>query len=416
MLVTPSDALITILDNILNQINDLNKIEYNKKGRKYKFVNNNFQRIREEDKHLIIYPQCASDNLALISAYSILQSINNGQILDDFPDFCLCIVGVAQLIEANHWYEEENSSVINYTQSNFEYTAELKENALKFHEGFTDEHFNMGANLLICSKLNFLHTDHHIGTKLEGYYMKYYINKYFGADALNSVDILIALKSFVHWANIKGILYKLEVPNLSISDELKEKFDSFPDPVPDLKVNVYERFPSGTSKYSLIRKSIDNLADFKYSTLIPFPSGENYDLNWLYGLCHDIETNPIKYHLRSSVKGLCADAVNLNELNSKRSGQIASLLNLISLVINIFSDTGSEYLLQNSKIPKFSDTVIESNREYYDQLMKINDKIEDYEEKGWNADDITLRLATKSYRSLFDEVMEMRTIYSDDYE
>lgn len=416
MLVTPSDALITILDNILNQINDLNKIEYNKKGRKYKFVNNNFQRIREEDKHLIIYPQDLSKNLSIVSSYSILASINNGQILEDFPDFCLCIVGIAKLIETNQWYEEENSSVINFTQSNFKFTPELQESALKFHQDFNDDHFKMGVNLLICSKLNFLHTDHHIGTKLEGYYMKYYINKYFGIDALNSNDILVALKSFVHWANIKGILYKLDIPNINISDELKLKFESFPDPEPDLKINVYERYPSGTSKFSLIRKSIDNLADFKYSKLIPYPTEANFDLNWLYNLCHDIETNPIKYHLRSSVKGLCADAINLNDLNSSHSGQIASLLNLISLIINIFNETGSEYLLQNSKIPKFNDKLIENNKEYYDQLIKVNENIVNYESKGWNADDITLRLATSSYRSLFDEVMEMRQKFSDDYE
>ena len=57
-----------------------------------------------------------------------------------------------------------------------------------------DNHVSMGLNLMIASKLNFLHTDHHIGTKLEGHYMKYFIESYFGEDALLSHDVLIALK------------------------------------------------------------------------------------------------------------------------------------------------------------------------------------------------------------------------------
>ena len=57
----------------------------------------------------------------------------------------------------------------------------------------------MGVNLMIASKLNFLHTDHHIGTKLEGYYMKYFIESYYGEEALLSHDVLVALKSCVHW-------------------------------------------------------------------------------------------------------------------------------------------------------------------------------------------------------------------------
>ena len=50
---------------------------------------------------------------------------------------------------------------------------------------------------------------------------------------------------------------------------MKKCFDNFPDPMEELKLNVYDRYPSGTSKYSLIRKSIDILADWEFSKLIP---------------------------------------------------------------------------------------------------------------------------------------------------
>ncbi|ODV68322.1 hypothetical protein HYPBUDRAFT_146914 [Hyphopichia burtonii NRRL Y-1933] len=415
-MVSASDALITISDNILNQIDELNRVEYNKKGRKYKFVNNNFQRIREEDKHLIIYPENLEENLSIISSYSILTNINDGAILNEFHDFCLSIIGVAKLLEINQWYEEENSSVINYKISKFQYDESLKEQALNYYSNKNESHLEMGLNLLVCAKLNFLHTDHHIGTKLEGYYMKHFINKYFGIEALNSNDVLVALKSFVHWGNIKGILYKLEVPNINIDEELKLKFDKFPDPLQELKLNVYDRYPSGTSKYSLIRKSIDILADYRFSKLIPYPTDETFDLNWIYDLCHNIETNPIKYHLRSSIKGLCVDSVNLNELSANHSKQIKNLLNFISLIINIFDNTGGEFLLQNSKIPKFNDNLINNNKEFHDQLIDIKFQIDQYEQKNWDADDIILRLATSSDQNLFDRVMEMREKYVEDYE
>ena len=42
-LMSTSDALITFSDHILHQIDNLQKVEYNKKGRKYRFVNNTFK-------------------------------------------------------------------------------------------------------------------------------------------------------------------------------------------------------------------------------------------------------------------------------------------------------------------------------------------------------------------------------------
>lgn len=416
-LVDTADALIAVSESILGSIDDLNKVEYNKKGRKYRFVQNIFQRVREEDKHLVIYPEHIERKAAVISSYYILSQINGGSILSDFKDLCLAIVGVANKLETKGWYEEENSSVVHIKYAKYN-PMEVKDEALAFFEEVTEAHIHMGLNLMICSKLNFLHTDHHIGTKVEGYHMRNYINEYFGEEALDSHDVLIALKSFVHWGNIKGILYKLEVPDILITPELKASFDDFPEPIEELKNSVYDRYPSGTSKYSLIRKSIDILGDWQFSKLIPFPSGEQYDLNWLYSLCHDIEANPIRFHLRSSTKLLCANPVSLNDISNKYSGNIKSLLNLISLIINIFNDTEGDFLLQNSKIPKFNEELVKSNIDYYNVLQDINENIENYKSKGWDADDIVLRLYNEKSveKSLFDVVMNMREKYIADYE
>ncbi|KAK6202543.1 uncharacterized protein RJT21DRAFT_125083 [Scheffersomyces amazonensis] len=442
-MVSTSEALIAVSDSILNSFTSLSKLEYNKKGRVYRYVNNDFQRIREEDKHLVIYPQDLSMNMAQISAFNILSNISDGRILETFPDFCCAILGIAKQLEVNNWYEIENTSVVNYQNCKFD-PLECKDECeawLNEHT-VTDDHISAGIDLMICSKLNFLHTDHHIGTKIEGYYMKHYLSKFnqqdefnkdneenedeafSSEDILHSSDVLVALKSFVHWGNIKGILYKLDVPNINISEELRHSFADFPDPSPELKLSVYDRYPSGTSKYSLIRKSIDILGDWHYSKLIPFPPSSDQDiqLNWLYELCHDIEKNPLKYHLRSLSKSLYIDPINLNELSQMYSQQCKTLLSLVSILLNTFidMDTGGEYLLNNSKIPKFDDKFVSNNRIFYDKLIEIRELIQSYETKGWDKDDIVLRLQGNKdligESTLFDKVMEMREKFIDDYE
>lgn len=415
-LMSTSDALITFSDHILHQIDNLQKVEYNKKGRKYRFVNNTFQRIRQEDKHLIIYPEDLNEKLSFYSAFTILYNIGEGEILQQFPSFCCTILSLALELEKNKWYEVENSSIIHFKNAKYDPRdlKDLADDYIQCHP-IENHHIEWGVNLMIASKLNFLHTDHHIGTKLEGYYMKYFIESYYGEEALLSHDVLVALKSCVHWGNIKGILYKLDVPNIKIDDELKKCFDYFPDPMEELKLNVYDRYPSGTSKYSLIRKSIDILADWEFSKLIPTTT--NIELDWLYNLCHEIETNPIKYHLRSKTKDLCVDPINLSELNMKFGPAINQLLNYISLIINIFNNTGGEFLLQNSKIPKLTPDLINQNLNLYNKLIQINEQIEIYLSKNWDVDDIIIRLDSgDSKNSLFTKVMEMRQKYIDDYE
>lgn len=414
-LLSPSDALVAVADSVLQKIDSLSTIEISKKGRKYKFVNDNFQRIREEDKHLIVYPENLDLHLSTVLAFHILKSISN-DLLSTFPDLCLSIVGVARDLEVNGWYEEENSSVINYKVLAQEFSEETKQNALEFVAKVTPDHLIRGYNLLYCAKLNFLHTDHHIGTKLEGHYMREFVEDYYGNDALELPQVLVALKSFVHWANIKGFLYKLEVPNIDISSQEARSYDRLPPPSESLLSNVYDRYPSGMSKYSLLRKSFDILADSPFAQLMPYPTAPVFELTWLYDLCHDIEEDPSRYHLRSAAKRLSRNPIHLPDLAHKYSENVSLLLAVLGLVLNTFSDTGGEFLLQNLKIPKFSDLLIGRMPEYYKQLVDINDKIEEYRYKGWDNNDIIVRLKDKVPHSVYLAVMSMRELHADDYE
>ncbi|CUM65689.1 uncharacterized protein PRCAT00003337001 [Priceomyces carsonii] len=415
--VSPSDALILVSESILSSIDELNRLEFQKKGRKYRFVDNSFRRIREEERHLVICPEDLQMHASIASSYFILSNIDDGAILNRFPDLCLAIVGFASELERNGWYEEINSSVVHLKDAKFNPMATSLE-AIEFFNRVQPKHISMGVDLMISSKLNFIHTDHHVGAKLEGQYLRFFVEKYFGEEALLSNEVLVALKSFVHWGNIKGILYKLEVPSVEISLQLQEQFNSFPEPSNELKRAVFDRYPSGTSKYSLLKRAIDTLGEWTYAELIPYPKGNEFDLNWLYELCDDIENNPIKYHLRSSAKNLCKTPVNLAELSTLYSSNVNKLLHLIALIINIFDNTGGEFLLQNSKIPKFEDDLINQNIDYYNDLVAIKEKIYKYEEKQWDHDDIVLRLRNDDIHmnSLYEKVHAMRQIYNDDLE
>ena len=85
------------------------------------------------------------------------------------------------------------------------------------------------------------------------------------------------------------------------------------------------------------------------------------------------------------------------------------------MIIHTFEDTGGDFLLQNSKIPKLTPELILRHSELYQQIQKLYDNVRSYEEKGWDTDDIVLRLGAPE-KSLFSTVMAMREKYSDDYE
>ena len=109
-MLTTSDALIAVADSILGNISQLGSVEITKKRRRYKFINNTFQRIQKEDKHLIINPDEPDKGFAVLLAYRILESVSP-DIFSCHKDLCLVIIGVARELERNGWCEEENSII-----------------------------------------------------------------------------------------------------------------------------------------------------------------------------------------------------------------------------------------------------------------------------------------------------------------
>lgn len=406
-MLSTSEALVRVADEILGRIGDLSLSEILKRGRKYKYVNNYFQRIREEDKHLIVYPEHPEQNVALILAYLILQSMTPG-IEQTHKDLCLMIMGIARMLEQNRWCEEENSLVIHYSKSKLVFDNAVKNTVVDLAAEITDHHLEMGYNIIYCSKINFLHTDHHIGTKLENQHMRGLVEKYFGPDAPDLPEVLTALKCSVHWAHIKGVLYKLEVRGLTMEPELKERFDLFPDPSPELLGDVHSRFPSGTSRYSLLQKSLTLLSQYKYARLIPYPSDSIFDCKWLFQLCAQIEREPVRYHLRAKVKNLAASPVNLNELSQQYNKSIDALFTLISYIINSFPETGGWFLHQNSRIPELTEDLIRKFPEYYDQVQLVGKQVTAYENEGWATSDIVLRLMDSGTNNIQDEVSRQK--------
>lgn len=412
-MISTSDALILVADSILDKVTQLGPVEITKKGRKYKFVNNTFQRIQNEDKHLIINPGDLGKGFAVLLAYRILHSISP-TILTDFRELSLVIIGVAQELEKNGWYEEENSSVINYKQLKFVYVEESAKSALAFAKNVTSKHLEMGFNLLYCSKLNFFHTDHHIGTRLEGFHMRNYVEEYFGSDSLELPEVLTALKSFVHWANIKGLLYKLDVPNMELDEERKSQYSKLPNPPQFLKDYVYARPPSGTSKYFLVRKAFNTIIESPFSRIIPYPQYlEDVEPASIYKLCHKIQKDPVSYHLRADVKMLATCSVNLADLSQKYDKTVKILLQVIGMIINTFPDQDFEPLVQHSKVPKPTDQLHEVQREYFILLTTIRDRFIEYETKGWTTNDIISRLKCEE-PSLHDTMVSLRSEFPED--
>lgn len=407
MSTSTSEALVQISDIILAKVAGLSTTEISKRGRKYRFVNNNFQRVREEDKHLVVNPECLRDHTSTVLAYNILGSILTGIFLSH-RDLCLIIMGVARALEENHWYEEENSSVVHASLLNIAVDMDQAKCAVEFARGVTETHLAQGYNLLYCAKLNFLHTDHHVGSKLEGFNMRKYVEMYFGGDALESQVVLSALKSFSHWAHIKGLLYKLGVPHMDVDEPLKSRFSGFPDPPLELAEYVHARFPSGTSKYALMCKALDHVAQYKYARLVPYPQGLQFDCRWVYDLCDEITRDPARYHLRSKVKKLSLNPANLQELSQLRKESSEAILLIMSLVVNTLPGANSDFLIQNTRIPSFNDSLTSEYQKYYDNLLEIAKEIEDYENKGWAPEDIVLRMHKGHMTNFSDEIEKVR--------
>lgn len=413
-----SDALVYFAEHIESSLEGLGKQEYATKGRRYKFLDNNFQRIREVDKHLVVFPEQLGRKISVILAYDIIQRIDP-HLLEDFPDFVSCMVGFAWELERLGLLENENSSITHYKDCVSYGFLEYEHQALKWHSKVQSKHIQWVANLQYCAKINFLHTDHHMGTKVEDQFIKRYLDEYFGPEALESATLITALKSFVHWGNIKGMLYKLGLPNVNISEEIKAKYDKFPDPAPEILQHVHDRYPSGTSRIALIKKALEIFGkNWKYSALLAYPppytlgANEQVDIEWVYKVCHAIREDPLRYHLRSQVKDLHVQPVNLQELNKKYQREIDMAYSYIAVLIHAFSNAGGEFLMQIPRVPPVEKLLLTSPEveSYYKQCVSMSQNIEDYEAKGWDSDDIVVRLRANQF-SLAEQVGEMMERY-----
>lgn len=392
--------LISVADQILLETskleqNDTKNYEYRKNGRTYKLVNDDhFEAIRESDKYLIVAEDYTGlkSQLSLVSSYRILSKIEG--VVEDYPDLCLAIMGAAREIELNKWYDL-GVCVTLPQDASYELDDELMKKLLKFASQIDKHHINIGLLILCCSKINFFHTDHTLAKQIDGSCLKALVSEWFDPAALTSEKVYNAIRCFSHWGSIRGVLYKLELPNLMIDQELKRRFDSFPLPPPYLKESLFERYPAGTSKYSLCKKSLILIGNSIFGELLQL----NIDIKWLIDLCDDIETDPCKYHLRASLKQLSKNPVDLSKLPSPND-----ILRFCSCVMNSCHDDIWRKLLMSSKFPK--KRAIKSSADYVTS-EKVWNLVKQCRQLGWSDDEIVAKygLGKDSLRFKFQQLL-----------
>lgn len=404
-MTSTADALVVVLRHVLDCVHDLSRIEYVNRGRKYRYVNDQFRRLSDESKHLVVDPQNSQSNTAIASAYTILHSIDNGMLLEQFPHLCLSIMAVARDLEANCWFDEGTGLVRTVRDAKIDLNP-WRESATQYAQDITNEHVLGGFDIMVYAKLNFLFTDHHIGNRLNDPILVNLVESHFGEDALNSPSVLGALKCFVHWGHTQAILHKLGVPNVMLSSEIATAFDLFPPMNARLKSLISQRFPSGTSRYYLLLKCAQLMRAWPFSRLVPFSQeNEETELQWLVDLCEDIQADPIKYHLRAESKRLSDNPVNLRDLQAQTEPQATLWLSVAALIFEVFEVPNSSCVHNDSRLPIVDSNLYEYmdeifGRGYCEGLKRVKDTIDTYEMKGWEASDIVNRFAND--RSLFD--------------
>lgn len=398
-MTSTADALVQVSDHVLDSLRDLNRVEYFNRGRKYRYVSNKFQRISVESKHLVVCPELPDRNTALASAFSILLSIADGSLLSDFSDICLLILAVAQDLERHRWFDSVASLVIHLKDAKLD-PSPFTDDALAYAAALRPHHSKMGFDIVVYAKLNFLFTDHHIGTELSDQTLVDIVAAHFGPDACDSPAVLDALKCFVHWGHTRAILAKLGVPHVAISPDLLASFDLFPEIDPNLRALVPSRFPSGTSRYSLMKKALVALKLWPLLPLIPF-SRETpaSDFAWLLNLCADIAADPVRYHLRASSKHLSDRPVNLRDLQQQHQPQALFWLAFTALILDWFAVPGGAALQHDSRLPPVDPRLqleIDAalGHGYCEKLAHLRAQIDSYLEKGWDDRDIVSRLGS----------------------
>lgn len=308
MLQDISNNLVNVCDAIIEQQSSLknsNDNAYSKNGKKYRLTSaGQFIRVQDENKHLIVAENYDDykKNYSILSSYHILKSC--GSILQDYKKLSLAIIFTSREIELNKWYDESSkiTSIDNSFYDIYEDNNELE--ALNYISNvdsqLRDDLIILGSLILTATKINFFQTDHNVSSpNLEGFALRNLIKDNCTDSALSSFDVYNALRAFSHWCSIKGIFYRLSLPNLNIDNLLIARFNSFIDIPKWISDSVKGRYPAGCSKLALIKKSLFVISNSIYGNLIE-PPHSPLDLKYLLTLCQDIENDPLKYHIRSN--------------------------------------------------------------------------------------------------------------------
>lgn len=304
MLKDISNNLVSLCDAIIQdqQISaKSHQNEYSKNGKKYKLTSDgNFIRVQGEDKHLIVSDSYENFklNYSILSSYYILK--NCGNILSDYKKLSLAIIFTSREIELNKWYDESSkiASIENSSYDPNDYQVDAINYISNIDPDTRNQYIQLGCMLLTTTKINFFQTDHNVTSPtLEGYALRRIITENCGDSALTSIDVYNALRAFSHWCSIKGVFHILQLPNLQIDNLLIHNFKSFPTMPLWLRDSVYGRYPAGCSKIALVKKSLHVIANSIYGDLIQLP--KQLDLSSLLHLCNDIESDPLRYHIRS---------------------------------------------------------------------------------------------------------------------
>lgn len=399
-----SNRLIDVCDTIIedqqfiinNNKNNKNvNNEYSKNGKKYKLTSDgNFIRVQGEDKHLIISNSYENFkfNYSILSSYSILK--NCGNILIDYPKLSLAIIFTSREIELNKWYDEsskiliaeQNPSInLNNLIENFEFDS--INYISNIDSNLRSQLINLGSLILTATKINFFQTDHNVTSPtLEGYALRKLIFDNFGENALNSIDIYNALRAFSHWCSIKGIFYKLNLPNLKINNILIHNFKTFPLIPFWIKDSLYGRYPAGCSKLSLIKKSIKIISNSIYGKLIEFPNYLNFKT--FNDLCNDIELDPLKYHIRSATLNLSINLpLEINKIFSNSNIWLEFISSILQAIGNYKlpfennNNNSNNNLIVSNKILKIK---FLKDKKLYQSTCQLVNKIQNLEKLNNN--------------------------------
>lgn len=304
MLSDVSNNLVAVCDAIIAEQQSLknsNNNEYSKNGKKYRLTSDgNFIRVQDQRKHLIVSESYENFkmNYSILSSYYILQSCGN--ILQDYQKLSLAIIFTSREIELNKWYDD-TSKICSVENSLYD-PLSVEDDALNYISNIDpdsrSEYINFGSMILSATTINFFQTDHNVTSPtLEGYALRRIITENCGEDALTSFDVYNALRAFSHWCSIRGILYKLSLSNLQIDSLLIHRFKSFPEIPQWINDSISGRYPAGCSKLALIKKSLFIISTSIYGKLIRLPDYLN--ITSFLQLCKDIESDPLRYHIRS---------------------------------------------------------------------------------------------------------------------